>query len=171
MKHALTLLLLNIGACSDGQVTSRSGRGQSGATHAVPAQSAQGESYFCGGETELATVERYFSELEKALVQPGLLSRFNRFVAPRIALTDSRGRTINISVKDVGAVTPGRISVQEWREIQRRGRRSLHDAGYRGCFMDHGKVWFEASQEHGFRVVGIAKNLLWVPLAEGRSVR
>ncbi len=64
-------------------------------------------------------------------------------------------------------MSPGRIGIEEWQEIHRRGERSLHGAGYRGCFMDHGKVWFEASEEHGFRLMGIAENMPWVPLADG----
>ena len=66
---------------------------------------------------------------------------------------------------------PAFRAVQEWRKIRQKGQEEPDHGGYRGCFMDHGKIWFEASYEHGFRLVGIARNLPWVPLAEGRSIR
>jgi hypothetical protein len=105
------------------------------------------------------------------LARPAPASRFNRFVASRFFVTDARGRTGRFNVEDVGSVSPGRISIEEWREIHRRGERSLQNAGYRGCFLDHGKVWFEASEKHGFQLIGIAKNMPWAPLAEPNVAR
>ena len=167
MNRTLAVLCLSIGACSGGQEDSRAGAGQTTATPSVQNEAGGRDSYSCGGETNLATVERYFSDLEKALAQSGSPRRFNRFVGTRLAVISSTGRPTYFTVSDVGSVTPGRITIQEWQEIHRRGERSLHNAGYRGCFMDHGKAWFEASEEHGFRLMGISKNMPWVPLASG----
>jgi hypothetical protein len=168
MKVALVLLALPI-ACSDGQQASRAGADQTNVIPAVANAQAQPQSYSCGGTTDLATVERYFADLGQALAQPGLLSRFNRFVGAQFAVTPRRGPTLYFNLSDVGSVTPAYITVAEWREIHRRGERSLNGAGYRGCFMDHGKVWFEGSREDGLRLMGIARDMPWVPLAESRS--
>jgi hypothetical protein len=171
MKHNALLVFLCIAACSDGQQRYRAGSDQTAATHKAPHEPAQRDSHFCGGETDLATVERYFSDLEKTLAHPGPQSRFNRFVRPRYAVTDTHGQTLYFNVADVGSPTPAHITIPEWREIHRRGRRALNDAGYRGCFMDHGKIWFEASEEHGFRLAGIARNMPWIPLGADHSSR
>lgn len=165
MKHNVVLLLLSIGACSDGPQSSHTGAAQAVTARKAPHEPAQRDSYYCGGETDLATVERYFADLGRALAQSGPGSRFNRFVRTRFAVTDRRGRTVYFKLEDVGSATPAYITVSEWREIQRRGERSLRGAGYRGCFMDHGRVWFEGSQEDGLRLHGIARNMPWAPPA------
>ena len=170
MKRAFALLPLLIGACSDGRQASRAGANRAGVTPNVASARTPSDIYFCGGETDLATVRLYFADLAQALAQPGSTSRFNRFVRARFGVTDDRGETLYFNAKDVDSITPTRITIPEWREIQRRGERSLLSAGYRGCFMDHGKVWFEAS-EKGFRLMGIAKNMPWVPLPESDVVR
>ena len=172
MVRTLAILFLSIAACSDGEQASYMAVNHTEVTASAPAESeGERDSYFCGGETDVATVQRFFSDLEKALAQPGPAKRFNRFVGTQLTVTTNHGRPIYFNVEDLGSVTPGRITIEEWQEIHRRGERSLHGAGYRGCFMDHGKVWFEASEKHGFRLAGIAKNMPWVPFADGDSVR
>lgn len=124
----------------------------------------------CGGETGVATVERYFSDLRRALRNSAPRTRFNAFVDNTFCVRNARGRTLYFNVRGVGSVTPGRISIQEWREISRRGARSLQNAGWRGCFMDHGKVWFEGSREHGFRLTLIARDMPWVAPVQGDAL-
>ena len=115
----------------------------------------------CGGTTTLAAVERYFLDLLRALATPGPPARFNRFVSDRFRIRDGRGRTLTFNLSEVGSVTPGRISIREWQEISRRGAESLRGAGYRGCFLDHGKVWFEGGMANAFGLTLIAKDMPW----------
>lgn len=125
---------------------------------------------FCGGKTDVVTVERYFSDLRDALAKPGPMRRFNAFVEPTFGIRSKSGHTLYFNLKDIGSVTPGRISIAEWREISRRGARSLNNAGWRGCFMDHGKVWFEGSEEGGFRLSLIARDMAWATPEKGDAL-
>lgn len=132
---------------------------------------SRGQAVFCGGETNVATVENYFSELDRALTNPVVYRpRFNGFVGDRFGIRDARGRTLYFNVSEVGLVSPGRISIEEWREISRRGARGLRNAGWRGCFMDHGKVWFESGQDGSFRLILIARDIPWVELSSGNAL-
>ena len=132
--------------------------------------SAREQVVFCGGETDAATVERYFSDLRRVLTSSAPRTRFNVFVHDRFGVRNARGRTLYFNLSDVGSVSPGRINIEEWREISRRGARSLQNAGWRGCFMDHGKVWFEGSREHGFRLTLIARDMPWVAPVQGNAL-
>jgi hypothetical protein len=133
--------------------------------------SSSGNSTYCGGQVEVAVVERYFSDLKRALEQPGPKARFNLFVDTQFGVRSKAGRTLYFNLKDIGSVKPGRISVQEWQEISRRGAQSLNDAGWRGCFMDHGKVWFVGSKEGGFRLVLISRDMPWAKPEEGTVMK
>ena len=135
----------------------------------APASSPE-QAVYCGGETDVATVERYFSDLRRALRNSAPRTRFNAFVRNTFGVRSVRGRTLYFNVGDIGSVTPGRISIREWREISRRGARSLQGAGWRGCFMDHGKVWFEGSRENGFRLTLIAQDMPWVEPVRGNAL-
>ncbi|MEO5775043.1 MAG: hypothetical protein ABIQ32_13135 [Sphingomicrobium sp.] len=115
----------------------------------------------CGGVTDVATVERYFADLRQALAKTGPKRRFNMFVNDKFGVRSKEGDMVYFKVRDIGSVSPGYITVREWKEISRRGARSLENAGWRGCFMDLGKVWFEGSNERGFRLTMIARNLPW----------
>lgn len=115
----------------------------------------------CGGVTDVATVERYFSDLRQTLAKTGPGRRFNAFVNDDFGVRSKQGRTLYFKVSDIRSVTPAYVTVREWEEISRRGARTLENAGWRGCFMDLGKVWFEASQEHGFRLTLIARDMPW----------
>jgi hypothetical protein len=131
---------------------------------------APGQTVYCGGTTDVATVERYFSDLRQALASSAPRARFNDFVGNHFGTTSARSRTLHFRLRDIGWVTPGRISIREWQEISRRGARSLHNAGWRGCFMDHGKVWFQAGGEEGFRLFHISRNLPWVEPERGDAL-
>src|SRR5438552_2993137 len=92
-------------------------------------QTSSQRGVYCGGEIDVGTVERYFSDLRRALGSSAPNTRFNSFVDTRFGVTNARGKTLYFNVKDVGSVTPGWITVQEWQEISRRGGQSLHGAG------------------------------------------
>lgn len=126
-----------------------------------PKSEAPVERVYCGGVTDVATVERYFADLRDALAKTSPKTRFNEFVDDEFGVRNIQGRTLYFKVRDVGSVTPGRITVREWREISRRGAQGLQNAGWRGCFMDLGKVWFVGSKDGGFRLTLIAKDMNW----------
>lgn len=131
------------------------------ATTAPPERARTESPVFCGGETDVAIVRRWFSDLRDALAKPGPSRRFNKFVASRFSVRNSHGRSVYFDVSDVGSVTPRYITVRDWKEISRRGFSSLKSAGWRGCFMGAGKAWFEGSRGDGFRLAGIARDMPW----------
>jgi len=133
--------------------------------------SKQSETIYCGGETDVATVERYFSDLQHALAKNAPKARFNKFVAQEFGVRSKRGHTLYFKVRDIGSVTPSRITIREWQEISRRGARSLNDAGWRGCFMDNGKIWFEGSKEIGFGLTLLSKDMPWVTPENGTTLK
>ena len=124
------------------------------------------EVFYCGGETTNAVVASYFEKLGSALAESGPRDRFNQFVADRFAVRDSRGRELWFYLKDFNSITPGRITIEEWRHIKDRGPAKLEDAGWRGCFMDNGKVWFEADGQSGLKLRSIARDMDWIDAGE-----
>jgi hypothetical protein len=142
-----------------------------GPAHAeVLASADEGSAVYCGGKTDVATVERYFSGLRHVLETSGPKTRFNQYVASQFGVRSRRGHTLYFNVKDIGAVTPARITIDEWREISRRGAEGLQNAGWRGCFLDNGKVWFEGSEEHGFGLTLISKDMPWAKPEKGDAI-
>ncbi|WP_086735400.1 hypothetical protein [Erythrobacter colymbi] len=121
------------------------------------------EPIFCGGETTRAEAQAYFVRLDKALAADASKSRFNAFVAPIFGVTDARGRHLYFRRADFNSVTPGRIRIEEWRQISARGLKALRNAGWRGCMMSHGKVWFETSETNGLELKGFNRTLAWDP--------
>ena len=117
---------------------------------------------YCGGETTQANVDLYFANLSLALTETSPESRFNRFVADRFSVRDAQGKELWFDLKDFNSIVPGRITLEEWQRISDRGSDELNPAGYRGCFMDHGKVWFDANEQTGFKLRSIAKDMDWV---------
>jgi hypothetical protein len=133
-----------------------------GAVASASSSRSGNELFYCGGETTNAEVASYFEKLEKALSENGPKNRFNQFVADRFGVTDSGGRTLRFALKDFNSITPGRITIGDWERIRDRGPARLEGAGWRGCFMDHGKVWFEADGQSGLKLKLIARDIDWV---------
>ena len=117
---------------------------------------------YCGGETTQATVDVYFANLKSALATAGPSNRFNQFVSDKFGVTDTQGEMHWFDLKDFNSIVPDRIAIEEWQKISDRGSEMLDPAGYRGCFMDHGKVWFVAGEQSGFKLRSIAKDMDWV---------
>lgn len=112
--------------------------------------------------TTEAKVRDYFADLERALQHPEPLSQFNRFIAPRFFIGSKSGRYLYFDLEDVGAVTPSRISLDDWRKISSMGMRELQDAGYRGCMLVNGKAWFDSYDSEGrFGLRGIDHSRSW----------
>lgn len=129
----------------------------------LPASKVEGRVVYCGGETTSVEVEAYFSRLKHTLAKGGSGARFKQFVADRFSVTDAAGRWLSFRLGDFHSITPSRITRAEWAEIAKRGASGLQGAGWRGCFLDDGKVWFEADEKAGFKLTSIAKNMPWVP--------
>ncbi len=70
------------------------------------------------------------------------------------------GKRLTYERDEFTAVTPRFLSRDDWSIIAKRGAKSLHEAGWRGCFLDNGKVWFEADSA-GLRLVAINHDLEW----------
>ncbi len=122
------------------------------------------EVFHCGGETTRGKVERYFVRLKSALRATGPKSRFNEFVAPRFVITDERGRTLYFDLEDFNSITPGRIPLSDWQEISARGASEVDPIGWRGCMMNHGKVWFESDETKGIHLRGFDRSRPWEPI-------
>lgn len=115
----------------------------------------------CGGETTQAAIELYFANLRSALSEAGPDRRFNRFVRERFGIRSEQGKALWFDLADFNAITPGKITRDEWQEIRNRGPHKLENAGWRGCFLDHGKVWFEATEETGLKLTWISRDMPW----------
>jgi hypothetical protein len=119
------------------------------------------ETMYCGGEVSIASVNRYFNEL-KAALKSDAPQNFNRFVNSDFS-TIRNERYFMFRLKDVGAVTPARISRDDWQRIVECGTSKLDDAGWRGCMFDLGKVWFQGEGD-SFVLIGINHDMQWKEL-------
>jgi len=79
---------------------------------------------FCGGQAGPGVIEGYFRTLAAALSE--------------------EGTSIPLAFYDARLGAGDRPSRADWHEISRRGAAALQEAGWRGCFLASGKVWFEA---------------------------
>jgi hypothetical protein len=122
------------------------------------------EVFYCGGETTRGEVERYFARLKVALRATGPKSRFNEFVAPKFLVTSERGRTFYFDLEDFNSITPSRIPLKDWQEISARGPDQVEGIGWRGCMMNHGKVWFESNETRRLELKGLNRSLAWEPV-------
>ena len=120
------------------------------------------DAVYCGGETTRAATELYFKDLRSALSEATPNRRFNQFVGERFGIRSEQGKSIWFDLADFDAITPGKITLEEWREISSRGPDQLQNAGWRGCFFDNGKVWFEATEDTGLKLTWISKDMPWV---------
>lgn len=116
--------------------------------------------YYCGGQTTTAKAEAYFADLAAALLNEDDPAALNRFVAPEFSI-NSQGRNTIYKLADFPSVTPDLVPMEDWREIQKRGLAGLFDGGWRGCALDHGKVWFDAYGEDGLRLKALNRDIEW----------
>jgi hypothetical protein len=120
--------------------------------------------FYCDRETTKGKIEQYFARLKVALRATGPKSRFNEFVAPRFLVIDERGRDLEFDLEDFNSITPGRIRLADWREISARGPDEVDPIGWRGCMMNHGKVWFESNDTKGLQLRGFDRSRVWEPI-------
>ncbi|NBW08141.1 MAG: hypothetical protein EBR82_08955 [Caulobacteraceae bacterium] len=113
----------------------------------------------CGGEVRPGTVKAYFERLEAHLrtsSDPVPLEFYSRTVS-----ITHRGRWLWFHVKDLGPRARQLPSLADWREISRRGAGAIHGAGWRGCGLSPGKVWFESTSYDGIALKGFDKDMDW----------
>jgi hypothetical protein len=146
----------------DRQQASQTGRIAAAATRPAQGDKSKQTSFTCGGETTRASVDRYFSDLRSALAVPAPGRRFDVFVADRFAVTDAQGKQAWFKPKDAASGLPNGITPEDWKKISARGIGSLNDAGWRGCFMDEGKVWFQADAKDGLKLTAISRAMPWI---------
>ena len=115
--------------------------------------------FYCGGETTEAVAKAYFDQLRDTLEGKARPDSFDRFVAPSFS-TIRAGRHIVFNRVEVQPVTPLRISQQDWQEISRLGFAELSNAGYRGCMLRRGKVWFQGDGST-FELSSINHDMSW----------
>lgn len=126
-----------------------------------PSPGSQDEVFVCGGTTTRLVVDRWFEDLETALAPSGTDHQFNNLVRGEFSIRDAQGTVRRYNLASVEAVTRRIIGREEWREISIKGPDQIRDAGWRGCFLDDGKVWFEASEGNGFRLTSISREMPW----------
>lgn len=125
----------------------------------MPALPSQDGAFTCGGTISRTVVDRWFADLESALAAAGDDHLFDNLVRQEFSVREAQGEVRRYDLASVDRVTPDIISREEWRQISITGPDQLMDAGWRGCFIDGGKIWFEASAENGFRLTSIARDL------------
>ena len=107
-------------------------------------------------------MRQFFRALRKGLEQKRPAAYYNRFLGETFGVTRS-GRYLRYNKADFNAVTPRFFSSKDWENIAKRGERGLESVGWRGCMMDHGKVWFQAD-ENGLRLTSINHDMAWVEI-------
>lgn len=160
------VLMLALAACSGSpEADPQSPKSDPAQARAQPVPAEQtapdDEPFFCGGETTQAKAEEFFADLRQALSSEDGPSKFNRFVAPRFWVTRGE-QSIYYDLADFNSVTPRFITIEDWEAIDERGLEVMGVGGWRGCSMDHGKVWLDAYGEDGILLKGINHDLEWV---------
>jgi len=125
----------------------------------IDSNGSSGEVVYCGGETTQGELQAYFASLRDGLAADYQSSFFDRFVGDQFSVIRHDKRVV-YNRAEFAAVTPRFLSRKDWSMIAMRGATGLRQAGWRGCFLDNGKVWFEAG-ERGLRLVTINHDLAW----------
>ena len=47
----------------------------------------------------------------------------------------------------------------------REGPMQIKNLGWRGCVMNHGKVWFESNETKGLEMKGLNRSMAWEPVS------
>ena len=112
----------------------------------------------CGGEAAPGAIDAYFRRLAEHLAtgdDPVPMT----FYAERFGVIDD-GRRLSFRREEMGAGARALPSRKDWEEISRRGRDELEPAGYRGCMIAHGKVWFESVGDT-VALIAFNKEMAW----------
>jgi hypothetical protein len=116
----------------------------------------------CGGEMPPGTMEAWFTRLDRHLKTSSDPVPLD-FYTDDVTLTEG-GRTLRFRTRDMGPQARRLPTLEDWREISRRGAAGLHYAGYRGCYSSTGKAWFETNYPDGrFALAGFDHDRAWMP--------
>ena len=126
----------------------------------VAASEARMES--CGGQMPVGTMAAYFDRLDQQLKTSSGRIPVD-FYTDSITLTEG-GRTLRFRTAELGSHARRLPTLEEWREISRRGEASIRSAGYRGCYFSTGKAWFNTNWSDGrFALAGFDRDRVWTP--------
>jgi hypothetical protein len=115
---------------------------------------------FCGATTTKERIDEYFDQLARFLETPGDRSRLRSLIGEHVVVVESgRSRTVPASV--FVEARPYLISVADWAEISRRGEPRLVGAGWRGCFLSHGKAAFEVDEGGHLHLSSFNLDMTW----------
>lgn len=113
----------------------------------------------CGRTTARRRIEGYFDQLAQFLAS-GDKGRLRILLAENVVIVEgNRSRTVPASI--VVEERPSTISIEDWREISRRGEPQLVSGGWRGCFLSNGKAFFEVDESGYLRLVSFNLTMAW----------
>lgn len=115
---------------------------------------------YCGGDVKAGSIEAFFQRLADHLAASEAAVPMDLYDETFSVISDDR--RLVFRRQEMGAGARALPSRDDWREISRQGLQGIHDAGWRGCFIAHGKVWFEADGET-FSLKGFNKDMPWNP--------
>jgi hypothetical protein len=160
------IFALSLAACSAApeadEEASASGAVEAPASTSSEGQSAAGrEAFICGGETTREHAAQFFADLDSALKSSDSGEQFKALLTLQFTVIEG-DTAASHDISRAGAVTPSLVTRDDWEAINARGLSELESVGYRGCMMDHGKVWFEASEGGPLKLKSINRDMDWV---------
>ena len=128
---------------------------------AVPTQEVEAQNYsLCGATTSTQRISEYFRQINVLLERSRDPDILRKLVADAVIIVED-GRSRSVSADDM--VEQGLISTEDWAEISRRGEPRLISAGWRGCFLSHGKAFFEVDEDGHLRLASFDLDAAWDP--------
>jgi hypothetical protein len=115
---------------------------------------------YCGGDVKAGSIEAFYQRLADHLAASKAAVPMDFYDEMFSVISDDR--RLLFRREEMGAGAKALPSLDDWREISRQGPQAIHDAGWRGCYIAHGKVWFEADGET-FSLKGFNKDMTWNP--------
>jgi hypothetical protein len=113
----------------------------------------------CGSTTARRRIDEYFDQLARFLASGDKIGLRNLVAEKVVIVEGDRSRTVSASI--VVEARPSTISMEDWREISRRGEPRLVSAGWRGCFLSNGKAFFEVGENGYLRLVSFNVTMAW----------
>lgn len=153
MKPQAALLTILLCGCGDPE-SQPAGEGG-----ALKAPATSGIPEYCGGEAGLGEIDAYFTRLATHLdtgSEPVPMEFYGETFSVR-----SENRRLNYRRTDIRPGSRALPSLEDWRAMSRQAPGALQDAGWRGCFLAHGKAWFEADGRGGFGLTSFDKTMPW----------
>lgn len=151
---ACAVSVMVVAACRD------QGPQPTDAFRSASAPTTEAATMYCGGQTTTRHVAAYFNRLAEHLAAESE-SVPMEFYDETFGVSSIDGESLFFDRAEMKPGARALPSLEDWREISRRGAERLHGAGYRGCFLAHGKVWFEADAKGQLALTFFAKDMPW----------